>query len=146
MRKLSEEEKILREATRSRKPKQTKSESELVHEYVDRVIRGKQSRGHVDSRFAYTKANSQVNKEMWLDTDFFFSVVFQSADQKYQFLKRFQEVFKFELENFEGTQVQIVNGLKLGRAIGIELKKEEARDYPYASLDLRPYVLDDEQV
>jgi hypothetical protein len=129
-----------------RKPKQEKTEEQLVHEYTEKVIRGKLSRGHVDQRFAYTKAETAVNKDMWLDTDFFFSVVFQSADQKYKFLEVMQQMFKFELEDFYGTQVQIVNGLKLANAMGIELKKESTREFPYGELDLRPYVLDDEKV
>lgn len=121
-----------------------KSEGELVHEYVDRVIRGKLSRGHVDQRFAYTKADGAVNKDMWMDTDFFFSVVFQSSEQKYKFLEALQQKFGFELEDFFETQVQIVNGLKLAEKMSIELKRESAQEYPYGSLDLRPYVLDDE--
>jgi hypothetical protein len=129
-----------------RKPKDEKTEEQLVHEYVNKVIRGKQSRGHVDQRFEYTKTGTAVNKDMWLDTDFFFSVVFQSSEQKYKFLEAVQKLFKFELEDFYETQVEIVNGLKLAQSMGIDLKKESAREYPYGSLDLRPYVLDDEEI
>ena len=127
-------------------PKVEKTEEELVHRYVNQVIGGKLARGHVDKRFAYTKAEGTVNKEMWLDTDFFFSVVFQSSEQKYKFLEDFQKMFKFELEDFYGTQVQIINGVKLAGSMSIELKKETAREFPYGTLDLLPYVLDDEAV
>lgn len=135
--KMTEQEKILK---REAKKKEQKSESQLVHEYVNKVIRGKQSRGHVDKRFDYTKADGAVNKDMWMDTDFFFSVVFQSADQKDEFLKR----IGWALDNLPGSQVQIVNGLKLAEQMKIPLKRESAREYPYGSLDLRPFVLDDE--
>lgn len=125
-------------------PKIQKSEEQITREYAERVMRGKQSRGHVDKRFDFTKTDTAVNKDMWLDSDFFFSVVFQSGEQKYQFLKKFQEFFKFEIENFEDSQIQIVNGLKLADAMKIELKREKSREFPYGSLDLKPYVLDDE--
>lgn len=125
---------------KAKKPKIVKTEEQLVHEYVDRVIGGKIARGHVDDRFAYTKKDGTVNKELWMDTDFFFSVVFQSYEQKYAFL----EALKVDTEIFE--RVQIINGLKLAKLLGIELKEEKARPYPYPSLDLREIILDDDKI
>lgn len=120
--------------------KKVKTESELVHDYVNRVIGGKVARGHVDKRFNYTKKESTVNKELWLDTDFFFSVVFQSSEQKYQFI----EAMKLEHETM--AQIQIVNGLKLAEKFGIKLKRETAQDHPKIDLDLLPLVLDNETI
>jgi hypothetical protein len=123
-----------------KKEKVVKTEEQLVREYVDRVIGGKIARGHVDDRFAYTKKESTVNKELWMDQDFFFSVVFQSFEQKYAFL----EALKIDTELCE--RVQIVNGIKLAEKLGVKLKKEVARPYPYPDLDLREIILDDEKI
>lgn len=144
---MTEEELIEQELKKkkTKKPKQEKSESQLVHEYVDKVIKGKASRGHTDSRFDYTKNENAVNKDLWLDTDFFFSIVFGSEAQKYDFLKGLQKLYKFEIEGFEESQVQIVNGYLLAKEMGIELKDEVALDYPLGPMDLRPFVLDDEE-
>lgn len=127
-------------------PKIQKSESELVHEYAEKVIRGKQSRGHVDKRFGYTESSVAVNKELWLDTDFFCSLVFQSKEQKYEFLNKLCEKFGTKPEYDSDTQIQIINGLKFAEQLGITLKKDEARPYPYGNLDLRPYVMDNESI
>lgn len=127
-----------------KKEKVVKTEAELVQEYVGRIINGKKSRGHVDERFAYTKADGTVNKEMWRDVDFFFSVVFQSKAQKYEFMEFIEEKFGFEFDEEIGHQIQIVNGFKLSGVMGHELKPEKAMPYPYGSLDLKPLVLDEE--
>lgn len=125
--------------TKEKKKKSEKSESELVHDYVKKVIRGKQSRGHVDQRFAYTKSQKTVNKELWLDTDFFFSVVFQSEKQKYEFLQ------KLGIEADNDGQIQILNGLQFAKKLGIDLEKESALPYPTGSIDLMPLILDTEE-
>ncbi len=129
-----------------KEPRQVKTETELVHEYVNSIINGKKSRGHVDSRFAYTKAIGTVNKEMWRDTDFFFSVVFQSKAQKYEFMAFIEEKFGFEFDEEIGHQIQIVNGLRLSEVMGKSLAIENAMPYPYGSLELKPLVLDDEEL
>lgn len=128
-----------------KKPKQEKSESQLVHEYVDKVIKGKASRGHTDQRFGYTKKETAVNKDLWMDTDFFFSVVFESEAQKYDFLNGLRKIFKFEVDGMDDSQVQIINGVALAREMKIELKQETSLNYPIGPLDLRPFVLDDEE-
>lgn len=128
------------------KKKAKKTETEIVQEYVDRIIKGKASRGHTDKRFDYTKKSDTVNKEMWLDTDFFFSVVFQSSIQKYAFLEALHKKLGVTVENFDKSQIQIINGLKIAESLGIELKKESALEPPVGNLDLRPYVLDDEKI
>lgn len=125
-----------------KEPKVEKTSEQLAREYADRIINGKIARGHTDKRFAYTKKDSTVNKEMWIDTDFFFSVVFQSLEQKYEFIKKV--AWKTEVDH--DSKIQIVNGLDLAKQMGIELKKETAQDSPYASLDLLPFVLDNETI
>ena len=135
-------EKVVKE----KKEKIVKTEAELVNEYVGRIINGKKSRGHVDERFAYTKADGTVNKEMWRDQDFFFSVVFQSKTQKYEFMAFIEEKFGFEFDEEIGHQIQIVNGLRLSESMGCVLKQEKAMPYPYGSLDLKPLVLDNESL
>lgn len=129
-----------------KKKKQSKSEGDLVREYADKVINGKRARGHTDKRFEFSKKEGTVNKELWLDTDFFFSVVFQSAEQKYLFLEFLKNLYPgFTVD--KDDQIQIVNGMKLGQAMGISLPKEpHVRDYPQANLDLLPLVLDTEGV
>jgi hypothetical protein len=166
MPKLTEVEKILRDAERERDrlkkkdlktlnalmkkpraprmPRAQPSEAQLVHKYVNQVIGGKVARGHVDTRFGYTKKDGTVSKECWLDADFFFTVVFESEAQKNLFLEFFQNMFKFELEDFDDNQIQIINGIKLAKSMGLELKRETSREYPQPALDLLPFVLDNE--
>lgn len=117
-----------------------KTESELVHEYAKKVMRGKQSRGHVDERFQFTKGERTVNKELWLDSDFYFAVVFQSSRQKEEFFK------KMKLVPDEDLGMQIVNGLKLAERLGVTLTKEIAEKPPTINLDLLPFILDDETI
>ena len=124
--------------------KSEKSEEQLVKDYVSRVIGGKVSRGHVDQRFDYTKKKSSVNKDMWIDYDFFFSVVFQSSEQKYQFLDFMRE--KFGIEVTQDDNCQIINGLKFAEKVGLKLKKESTKDFPYGDIELRPFILDDEDM
>lgn len=156
MAKLSEEEKfiraeerrVLREARNAEKealkvPKVVKTEQELVHAYANKIMDGKISRGHFDKRFDWHNRNAQdkgaVNKDIWFDTDFFFSVVFQSEAQKYAFLKAAGWIVD------QDEQVQIVNGLELAKKMGIALRPEVALEYPYTDLELRPLVLDSEE-
>ena len=129
-----------------RKEKIVKSESQLVHEYVDRVIGGKVARGHVDDRFAYTRKAGTVNKELWLDTDFFCSIVFQSFEQKYEFLEALAKKTGVIADLDDASQIQIVNGMDLARRLGIELKRETRAAYPIPDLELRPFIMDDEVI
>jgi len=127
-----------------RKAKQVKSESELVHEYANRVMDGKAARGHADDRFAYTQKENQTNKQLWMDQDFFCHLAFQSAAQKYDFMAFLEKNFNFEFDEVPGHQIQIANGFRLGKLMGCDLKEEKAAPYPYANLDLLPLVLDEE--
>jgi hypothetical protein len=129
-----------------KKEKIVKSESELVHEYANRVIDGKAARGHKDERFAYTQKETQTNKQLWLDQDFQCHLVFQSKAQKYEFMAFLEEKFGFEFDEMEGHQIQIANGLRLARLMGCDLKPEKSAPYPLPNLDLMPLVLDYEEV
>lgn len=118
--------------------KATKSEAEIVRSYANRVIKNQQYHGRIADKFKGLKQERSVSKNLWMDDDFFFSVVFQSSEQKYEFLKQLGvEVDK------EGT-IQIVNGLKLADKLNIALKLETTKDYPTGSIDLKPFVLDTE--
>jgi len=133
MAKLTDEEKIIRAELKRRSQK---TEQQLVHEYANQVMDRKASRGHYDKRFDWHKRDGATNKDLWFDSDFFFSVVFQSEAQKYEFLSK----LSWQTDDFE--QVQIVNGLALAKKLGIDLKPETALPYPYTDLELRDLVLD----
>lgn len=136
--KLTEEEKMIRLAERQmKKPKKT--EEELVREYAAKVIHVKKSRGHMDKRFSELGASTMTSKDLSLDTDFFFSVVFQSQNQKYEFLKKLGVPVT---EN----QIQIMNGLELAKLFNIELTLEKSSDYPLPDLELKSLVLDNEKL
>lgn len=118
-----------------RKPK---TEAEIVQQYANIIISKSRTRGHI------TESTDSINKNVWMDGDFYFSVVFQSADQKYQFLEQFCRMFKVNIEDYKDSQIQILNGLKLATSLGIALKKEIAIEYQYGDPELIPLVLDNE--
>jgi hypothetical protein len=126
-------------------PKEEPTERELVHKYVNRVIMNQIYHGRIDDdRFAGLKQDKAVNKNLWMDADFFFSVVFQSSEQKYQFLEGLKAKLGVEFDSMD--EIQIVNGLLLAKAFGIELKEVESKDYPTGNIDLMPFVLDNEEI
>ena len=127
-----------------------KSEREIVEQYALQTMRKYQTRGHGGGTIE-AKEGGAVNKDLWLDRDFYFSVVFQSKKQKYAVMAALEELVRthtehkeFELDEPEGSQVQIVNGVRLAQLLGIEIQLETSREYPYGDLDLKPYVLDEE--
>lgn len=121
-----------------------KTESEIVQEYANKVIRNTIHHGRVEKRFEGFNDKS-VNKKLWTDTDFFLSIVFQSSAQKYAFMDFLVEQFGDEfIEVDKKGQIQIANGLVLAKAMGCELKLEKRSDYPLPNLDLLPFVLDNE--
>ena len=124
-------------------PKIEKTEREIVEGYAKKVIDGKIARGHYDKRFEWHKRlKGNTSKDIWIDNDFYFSVVFQSGEQKYQFLKEFAE--RLGVEILETEQVKIVNGLELAAKMNIAIKSESALPYPYGDLSLRQFTLDAE--
>lgn len=125
-----------------KKPKEKKpkpSESELVHKYAKDIIHRHMSRG-MEGRIL--KSENTPNKDVWQDSQFYFSVVFQSSEQKYEFLDAFVKKYGLKVEGDQ--QIEIVNGIKLANACGIPVKTVKSRDFPQADLDLRGFVLDDE--
>lgn len=120
------------------KPKDQPSEAELVKKYVNRVIMNQIYHGRTNG-FSGMEHSHSVNKNLWMDQDFFFSVVFESTQQKEEFLKK----ARWCAETGD-DQIQIVNGLKLAEAMGITLKRETGREFPHGNLDLMPFVLDNE--
>ena len=150
---MSLEEKILKAEERRRKKEEaallkvkTKkaepTEAELVRKYANRVIRNDQYHG----RGKIVEYEKSVSKNLWMDQDFFFSVVFQSSEQKREFLKFLISKFNYSVEDKENYSIQIINGLELAKSMGIELKTEESKDYPTGNLDLMPFVLDPESI
>lgn len=126
---------------KTRKPKPQKSESEIVQQYAKGIMHRQVTRGQADR---VIKTGTTTNKDLWLDTDFFFSVCFQSTKQKNAFMDQF--VKKFGIAVDENDKLQIINGLKLAEKMGIKLELEKASEYPTGSLDLRPFVLDNESI
>ncbi len=126
---------------KEKKPKQEASESELVRRYVNRTIKNSEYHGRSTLQGRETKTGA--NKNLWQDNEFYFSVVFQSLEQKLEFLEKFLPASVDPELSHRGT-IQIVNGLKLAEALGITLKLETRRDYPTADIDLKPFVLDTE--
>lgn len=117
------------------------TESELVHRYVNRTIKNEMYHGRVDKqKFQGLDHTHTVSKNLWMDKDFYFSVVFQSSDQKMEFLRQ----LKAPVESDDICQ--IVNGLKLAEMLGIKLKLETTKAYPTGNLDLLEFVLDNEQI
>jgi hypothetical protein len=119
----------------TKKKKTIPREEDLVRKYAQRVINNQRLHGRVDeSKFKGIKYNS--NKKTWMDTDFYFSIVFQNSEQKNKFL----QAVSWTSEDMEG--VEIVNGLKLAEHLGVKLEKITSKDYPMADLALKDLILD----
>lgn len=131
-----------------KKEKASKSETELIEKAGRDIISKFMTRGQAKGKFGSDR-DQNVNKDLWLDTDFYFSIVFQSSDQKYDFLNQLMEMLKkkgneVELDKGNGYPVQIINGLKLGTAMGFSLKDEMSREYPLGDEKLKEFALDEE--
>ena len=126
-------------------PKVQKTEAEIAHQYAKIIVDKQRTRGMISDKFANLKSEKTINKDLWQDTDFFFSVVFQSRDQKYKFLEFLFEKFNLETDDDGEREIQIINGLKFAEQIGCELKKEVAGDYPTGNIELRQFILDEER-
>lgn len=136
---IKEAEKAAKKAAKQQEP----TEQELVHKYVNRVIKNQMYHGRVDSnKFDNLQHDKTVSKNLWLDYDFYFCVVFQSAEQKYQVLRHLAG----ENDTYSSDRIHIINGLNFAKSLGIELKEETTKDYPMGNIDLLPYVLDDEEI
>lgn len=127
----------------SKKPKQEKSEEQLVREYADKVVKMRQSTGYIDKRFDYSIPKQTTNKELWTDTDFYFSVVFQSSKQKNEFLNQLVEKYKIPVEkDFADFSNQIISGLIFAQALGFKLSQEQIEPNVMKDVDLREFILD----
>ena len=123
------------------------TEEELVHKYVNRIINNEKYHGRInDEKFSGISNEKKANKNIWMDNDFYFSVVFQSAEQKYKFLEAVG-IYEEDNEIVKATgKVKIINGLEFAERLDIELEKEEVFPYPTGNLDLLPYLLDTEDL
>lgn len=126
-----------------RKVKEKKSELDIVRKYATLIIHRQTTRGHADDKLKGNEVQKTTNKDLWMDTSFFFSVVFQSEMQKMEFLDQFCKKTNVSLE---GYNIQIINGVKLAESLGFKITKEVMEKPPSGSLDLRPYVLDNESL
>lgn len=136
-------EKLKLEAEKqARKEEDETPEEVLVHRYVNRVIRNSQYHGRVDpEKYKGLVYDKTISKDLWLDTDFFFSVVFQSRRQKLEFMEKWTQMHTAVDTEIPG-RLQIVNGLKLAKALGIELSPETSMEYPTGQMDLLPFIMD----
>lgn len=123
------------------------SEEQIVTKYVNRIINNQRYHGRVDTtRHPNMKYDKKVNKNIWMDNQFYFSVVFQSADQLGKFIDELGITVEEQQEIAVGGTLKIVNGLKFAEKLGISIEKIKAENYPLANLELMPYVLDNEEV
>lgn len=130
-------------AAKEAKQKPEPTETELVHKYVNRVIKNQMYHGRVDaSKFSDLEHDKAISKNLWLDHDFFFSVVFQCKEQKYEFIKQ----LSLDPDWNQKDQIQIVNGLELAKKLGVTLRPVTSRDYPTADIELLPFILDNEEI
>jgi transposase len=142
-----EAKRLAKEEEKARKAElNKKTEKELVHQYANTIMAKQRTRGMVKEKFKDMRGD-KPNKDLWMDFDFFFSVVFQSREQKVQFLEFLAKQNNIEPDKFfDSTVTQIINGLELARAIGCPLKKEIANEFPLGNIELKDLVLDDEKV
>ena len=129
------------------KPKKVKAEPterELVERYAKKIINAAKST-MVDRKDLHDAVGGirKTATMIALDKDFYFSLVFQTADQKYAFLKAFGEKFGLKTETAESEAVDMVNGVKFAGALGIELKKEPLHGFPTPDVQLLPFVLEE---
>lgn len=130
---------------KERKPREKKivSEEDLVIKEANRLMT------HVENLRDTTKSSDKklnvTNTDLWLDSDFYFSVVFQSSQQKYKFLTKLKEMFSLDIDTSDDNRIQIINGLKFGESIGVDFSKEKPLQYPYPDLELRKLALDDDK-
>lgn len=145
---LRQEKQAKKLAAQELKKKPEPTEEELVKKYVNKVIRNQQYHGRVDTDKFSGLEYKAASKNLFLDTDFYFSVVFQSRAQRFEFLEKWEKIHESlvgaPLEDIQSFK--IINGLKLAEALGIELTKETTNDYPTAQIDLLPFVLDSEKI
>lgn len=139
-----EEKRKLKEAQKAQRiAKKQKTEADIVRQYAKIIIDKQRTRGMITNDFKHLKGKTP-NKNLWQDPDFFFSVVFESYEQKYKFLDFLIQKFNITAENSDEVNIQIINGLKLAESMGLKLEKELPGDYPTGSLELREFILDND--
>lgn len=129
-----------------KEPKPQKSEMELAQAQADRMYRDMQRLQATQSKAAHQKSE-RTTVDIWKDSDFFFSVVFQSSAQKNKFLEEFSKKFGLGVEGVMANDelLQVINGLKLAEKLGIEIPAEKVGKYPYPNLELSDIALDNEK-
>lgn len=120
------------------------SEEEEVKKYVNKIINNQKYHGRIDGKFKDIAYKEKVNKNLWLDSNFYVSVVFESEEQKVDFINQIGVTQEEIAEAIYCGKVNIINGLVLAKKLNIKLKPEKRDEYPLPELDLLPYVLDTE--
>ncbi len=124
------------------KAEKERSETDIVRQYAKIIMDKQKTRDMLRSEFKDMRLEKKPNKTLWMDNNFYFSVVFQSVDQKFEFLNFLVDTFNIEYEQY--STVNIINGLKLAEKMGCKLKKEIANPFPLGNMELRNFILDEE--
>lgn len=119
------------------------SEVELARKQAEKMLKD-MGRLQATQKGSLDQKKVREGVDLWKDTDFFFSVVFQSSAQKYAFLEAFSKKFGLGIDNaMAGDEVyQIINGLKLAANLGIKIPAEKSVKFPYPNLELAQLALD----
>lgn len=127
-------------------PKPIKTEIQLAEEQAARMLRD-MNRLQATSNKPIADREVRSGVDIWSDSDFFFSIVFQSAAQKYLFLEFFSKKFGLGIDEVRtgDEKCQILNGLKLAEKLGLNLPSEKSGNFPYPNLELSKLALDGEE-
>lgn len=141
--------KAVKKATKPKKEKVVKvkkekipvSEKELLEKQAARMLK---DMDRLQQTQDPSKKTSTTAVDIWKDTDFYFSVVFQSAQQKYEFLEQFSKKFGLGVDEVKSSDevFSIVNGIKLSQKLGFNIRLEKKPSYVYPDLELREMALD----
>jgi hypothetical protein len=121
------------------------SEMQLVERQAAKMLKDMERVQATNSKSRDQKTEKS-SVDIFKDSDFYFSVVFQTSTQKYQFLQSFSKMFQLGIEEIlsDDQVIQIINGMKLAKNLKIDLKQEGIKPYPYADLELAQLALDNE--
>lgn len=127
-------------------PKIIQTEQQLAEKQAARMLKD-MGRLQNTQRTSTDQKSVREGVDIWKDGDFFFSVVFQSAHQKYKFLKEWTEKLKIDPDHIPSNDetLTIINGLVLAEKFGIKIDAEKSGDYPYPNLELKALALDVEE-
>ena len=108
------------------KQKIATTELDIATKQAEKMLRDMYRVQATQNKSADQKEN-RSSVDLWKDTDFFFSIVFQSSAQKYTFLEAFSKKFGLGIDNAKSNNeiIQVVNGLKLAKNLDIKIPSEK---------------------